>query len=424
LPAHIRSSPTVYIMTRSTDYLLIGGGLASAEAAKLIRQQDESAAITLVGDEPHAPYNRPPLTKAFLRGQKSRQEILLEPEAFYDEQRIALLLQSGVERLNPESKTVTLSGGENVSFDKALIATGGRPIHLELPGAELPNVHVMRNIEDAERIAAEAGEGKRAAVIGAGFIGMETAASLRQMGCEVAVIDVAPQVWPRFVPRRLAAYIQSYCARCGIGFCLGEEVTQIVGEERATSVLTSGGLDIACDFVCVGVGIRPHVEFAQAAGLKVDNGIVVNEKFQTSASDIYAAGDVANYPDPVFGKRRRVEHWGHAEYSGQLAGMNMTGADMTYDLLTYVWTDLFDLHIEFAGDESEYDHMVVRGGFERDRFIALYLWQSKLRAYAAVNTGEEEFAALQKLIRSGKDLTGYYGHLEDDDFNLEALLSR
>jgi NADPH-dependent 2,4-dienoyl-CoA reductase/sulfur reductase-like enzyme len=202
---------------------------------------------------------------------------------------------------------------------------------------------------------------------------MEVAASLTQRGVQVTVIEAQPHIWARFADATLAGFFQDYCIQNGVTFYTDEMVTEIRGHDRPSSVTTRSGKELPCDFVCIGVGIVPNVELARQAGLKVDNGVVVNEHLRSSHPDIYAAGDVANYQDPVFGKRRRVEHWGHAEYCGQLAGQNMAGAYNTYDLVTYVWSDIFDLHLEFAGDETEHDQVLLRGRFEDKSFIVLYL---------------------------------------------------
>jgi 3-phenylpropionate/trans-cinnamate dioxygenase ferredoxin reductase component len=199
-------------------------------------------------------------------------------------------------------------------------------------------------------------------------------------------------------------------------------VAEIRGKDRPTSVLTESGKDLPCDFVCIGVGIVPNAELAQQAGLEVDNGVVVNEYLQSSHPDIYAAGDVANYLDPIFRKRRRVEHWGHAEYCGQLAGQNMAGAANKYDLLTYVWSDIFDLHLEFAGDESEHDQVLLRGRFQDKSFTVLYLKQNILRAYFSINTSSKEFPILQRLIREKKDLTGKESQLRDLTIAIKGLV--
>jgi NADPH-dependent 2,4-dienoyl-CoA reductase/sulfur reductase-like enzyme len=203
---------------------------------------------------------------------------------------------------------------------------------------------------------------------------------------------------------------------------MNEKVTTIRGGGRASAVITQSGKELPCDFVCIGVGILPNVELAQEAGLEVNNGIIVDEFLRSSHPDLYAAGDIANYQDPIFGKRRRVEHWGHAEYCGQLAGQNMAGSQNKYDLLTYVWSDIFDLHLEFAGDESEHDRILLRGRFESKSFTVLYLKQNVLRAYFAVNTGSKEFPILQRLIRQKKDLAGKEAQLQDPTFLFKTIL--
>ena len=199
-------------------------------------------------------------------------------------------------------------------------------------------------------------------------------------------------------------------------------VSELRGDGRVQFATTKSGQVIACDLVCIGVGIVPNVELAQAADLTVDNGVVVDEQLRTSHLDIYAAGDVINYFDPVFNKRRRVEHWGHAEYSGQVAGRNMVGGENTYDFLSYVWSDIFDLHLEFAGDESEHDRILLRGRMEDDSFVQLFLKENALTAYFSVNSEMREFIALRRLIRTRKDLTGRDADLINKDFNLRELM--
>jgi 3-phenylpropionate/trans-cinnamate dioxygenase ferredoxin reductase component len=235
-------------------------------------------------------------------------------------------------------------------------------------------------------------------------------------------VETQPHIWPRFADATLANAIQEYCARKGITFRVGEQVMEIGGADRVASVLLQSGGMVPCDFVCIGIGITPNVKLAQQAELEVSNGIVVNEYLQSSHPDIYAAGDVANYVDPIFGKRRRVEHWGHAEYCGQLAGQNMVGAQNPYDLLTYVWSDIFDLHLEFAGDESERDQVLVRGQVTDNSFIVLYLKQSKLTAYFAINASSKDFPPLQRLIRQKKELAGKEADLENPAVPLKSLL--
>ena len=406
----------------STKYLLIGGGLACAEAAKQIRRLDERGGITMVSDEPNLPYNRPPLSKGFLRGEEEHEGLLVSNESDYREQGIETLLVVRAEGLDPAAALVSMSDGRDIRYEKLLIATGGSPVKLALPGADLPGIHYLRTLEDSRAIAAEAAPGKRAVIVGAGFIGLEVAASLTQLGVEVTVVEAMPRIWPRFADEKLASVIQGLCEERGVSFRLGQGVNGFGGDDRVSSVAIGEGDNLACDFACVGVGIRPNVQLAQAGGLDLDNGVVVDEFMHASHPNVFAAGDVANYFDPVFGKRRRVEHWGHAEYSGQVAGMNMAGEEMKYDLLTYVWSDIFDLHLEFAGDEAEHDEALVRGSVEERSFTQLYLKQGLLRAYFSINTPAKEFPILQRLIKRKKDVSGSAAELQDPEFNLRTLL--
>jgi NADPH-dependent 2,4-dienoyl-CoA reductase/sulfur reductase-like enzyme len=405
----------------STKYLLIGNGLASSQAAKQLREKDPQSAITMVGAELHLPYDRPPLSKEFLRGEKAREALFFDPEEYFRDQRVEVIVGAAVERLDVVNKNAALAQGAPIVFEKALIATGGRPVHLNIPGHDLPGVQYLRTLDDSAAIATDAGQGKRAVVIGGGFIGMELAASLTQRGCHVTVLEAHSHVWSRFADATLAGFFQDYCTRKGITFLTNERAAEIRGQGRPTSVITQSGKELPCDLVCIGVGIVPNVELAQQAGLAVDNGVVVNEYLQSSHPDIYAAGDVANYLDPIFGKRRRVEHWGHAEYCGQLAGQNMAGAQNKYDLLTYVWSDIFDLHLEFAGDESEHDQVLLRGTMQEKSFTVLYLKRHVLRAYFAINTGPAEFGMLQRLIRQKRDLTGREEQLQDPRFAIKGI---
>lgn len=406
-----------------TRYLIIGGGLAGSQAAKHLREQDAEAGIAIIAQEPYPPYDRPPLSKEFLRGEKARNELFFDPPDFFAARHIDLHLGTSVTHLDPRARTVTLSDQRVLTFEKALIATGGRPVRLSIPGHDLPGVHYLRTLDDAIQLSAEARPGTRAVLIGAGFIGVEVAASLTQRGVQATVIEAQPRIWPRFADAGLADVIQDYCARKGVTFRTAHQVTAVHGKDRVAAVALKSGESMPCEFVCIGVGILPNVELAREAGLTVDNGIVVNEFLESSHPDIYAAGDVANYLDPVFGKRRRVEHWGHAEYTGQLAAQNMVGRRKPYDLLTYVWSDIFDLHLEFAGDESEHDQVLQRGRPEDRSFFTFYLKQHRLTAYFAVNGSSRDFPPLQRLITQRTDLTGKEARLQDASIPIKSLLS-
>ncbi|MGH7229854.1 MAG: NAD(P)/FAD-dependent oxidoreductase [Nitrospiraceae bacterium] len=405
----------------STRYLLVGGGLASGQAAKQLRQQEPEVKIALVAEEPYVPYDRPPLSKEFMRGEKARKDIFFELPQYFEEHHIELILGTAVQRLDLSNKTAALANGRTFAFEKALIATGGRPVRLTLPGQDLSGVHYLRTLDDSTAISAEATPGRSAVIIGAGFIGMELAASLTQRGVHATVVETQARIWPRFADEILAKTVQDYCTGKGVNFRTNDQVMEIRGIENVSSVLMKSGEALSCDFVCIGVGIVPNVEMAQQAGLAINNGIVANEYLQTSHPDIYAAGDVVNYVDPLFGKRRRVEHWGHAEYCGQLAAQNMAGANNRYDLLTYIWSDIFDLHLEFAGDEHEHDQVLTRGRVEDKSFMILYLKQHALHAYFAVNASAKDFPPLQRLIRQKKNLSGKEAQLQDPAISIKSL---
>jgi NADPH-dependent 2,4-dienoyl-CoA reductase/sulfur reductase-like enzyme len=406
----------------TTHYLLVGGGLAAHQAAKQIRQLDAKAALTLVGQEPHVPYDRPPLSKEFLRGDKPRNELFYDPASWYADQHIDTLLGTSVQHLHLPEKTARLSNGRVLGFEKALIATGGRPIRLPIPGADLPGVHYLRTVDDADTILSHASAGARCVIIGAGFIGLEIAASLTHLGVHATVIESQSHIWPRFANRALAETIQGYCTQKGVVFRTDETVQHIERHHDRMAVSLRSGLTLPCHFVVIAIGITPNIELARDAGLSVTNGIVVDEFMQTSHPDIYAAGDIVNYADPIFGKRRRVEHWGQAEYTGQIAGKNMAGAQEPYDLVTYVWSDIFDLHLEFAGDESEHDEVLLRGKLEPMKFTQLYLKNKRLCAYFSINAGAKDFQPMQQLIRSKKDLSAYTSQLQDPTVPVKTLL--
>ncbi len=404
-------------------YLLIGGGLASFHCAKNLRRTDPDGSILLISEELIAPYDRPPLSKESIRGEKTREDLIYETPEKLAEQKIDLKLGSRVNSIDLAGHSVSLSTGETMTYEKAFIGVGGRVIRIPIPGAELPGVYYLRDLPDAEGIKAEAETAKKAVVIGAGFVGLETAASLTQLGVQVTVIEAMPHIWARFADEELAGFFMDYCEKKGITFVCNEMVNEIRGDKKASQVVTKNGKVFDCDFVCVGIGIVPNVELARDAGLAVDNGIVVNEFGQTSDPDVYAAGDVVNYHDPVFNRRRRVEHWGHAEYGGQIAGKNMAGGNETaYDFLSYVWSDIFDLRLESAGDEAERDTVIIRGKFEDAKFTVLYLKDGVLTAYLAVNGDIREFTVWRRLIRGKNDLRGKEDLLKDQTFNVRDLL--
>ena len=405
----------------STKYLLIGGGLASNEAAKAIRKKDDGE-IILIGAEPHLPYNRPPLSKEFLRGDKPLEKLFLAPKGYYAENNIKIFLERSVIGLDLSKKIASIDDGEEITFEKVLIATGGRPVRLNLPGNELRGMFYLRTINDSLNIQSVVENTKRFVLVGAGFIGMELASSLTKLGLEVIVIERGEYIWRRFLDERTAHFFQDYYSHKGIQFILNDSVIKIVGGTDVKGVELQSGKSIACDFIGVNIGIIPNVELGRQAGLKVDDGIWINEFMQSSHPDVYCAGDVANYPDPNFGKHRRVEHWGHAYYCGQLAGSNMVAETAKYDNLTSLWSNVFDLSLSFLGDESDYDHILLRGNYQDESFIVLYIKNDVLKAYLGVNASAKSFAPLRKIILTRQNIKDHIQELQDPNFDLSHLI--
>ncbi len=403
------------------DFLLIGGGVAAYNAGKRIRRLNAAARVILVSADSLPPYNLPPLSKEFLRGEQSESDIVFPPLTAMGGPMDTILSKS-VSVLDPERHEVTLDDDRRISFGKALLATGASPIVLPVPGAELQGVFYLRSASDALQIGAAAALSRQAIVIGAGFIGLEVAASLRKLGLEVTVVEAEARIWPRFADANVAEVVRSRCAAEGVKFLTGERVVSVNGEGAVTSVSTSGGLQIDCDIICVGIGITPNTALASAAGLEIANGIVVDAMMRTSAPEIFAAGDAINFPDPICGRRLRAEHWGHAEYSGQIAGANMAGGGSNYDFMSYAWSDVFDLHIESAGYIEDHDEVVVRGATSETSFTSLYLRDGALVGYCAINTEPVEFATYRKLIRSRQPLSDRLESLRDSTVNVRSLV--
>ncbi|MCF7854008.1 MAG: NAD(P)/FAD-dependent oxidoreductase [Candidatus Pacebacteria bacterium] len=407
----------------TTKYVLIGAGLASAEAVKGIRKHDKDGDILLVGAEPHLPYNRPPLSKDLLKGSKTRADIFCEDEGFYREAGVELKLGHTVTGLDAKKHTLTMDDGEERRFEKALLATGGSTVQLPHVSAEIEGVHYLRTVDDAESLERVARRTREAVVVGAGFIGMEVSATLTQMGVKVTVLEAQEHIWPRFAAPRLADAIQSYYEDKGVAFITGDKLSRLNAAPAVTSVTTESGREISCQLVCCAVGIKPDIDLGLEAGLDHENGLFVDKTMRTSHPDIYAAGDIANFPDPYFGKRRRVEHWGQAEYSGGLAGENMAGADKPYDLLTYAWSEGFDLHYEFGGDEGSVGSVIWRGEFPYPNFVCFHVRDNRISAFIAVNPDDALLGPLETLVKKRIDAAPVRRQLADPDASLTDVVS-
>ncbi len=311
---------------------IIGASLAGARAAAVLREEGFDGEVQLIGAERQPPYNRPPLSKGYLRGQERFEDQLVNPVAYYAEHAIELRLGTRAARIDPSRKDIELEGGEHVGYDRLLVATGGRNRALSVPGADLDGIFQLRTVEDCDRIRAAAQPGRRAVVIGLGFIGSEVTASLRQLGVEVTAVEGNPVPLARVLGKEVGEVLAAIHRDKGVKLVLEDSVAAFEGTGRVERVRTKKGRRLECDLMIAGIGIVPNSELLAAAGAAVDNGVLVDERCRTSLPDVYAAGDVANHLHPIFG-RLRVEHWNNAFQQGRAAARSMLGREEPYDYL-------------------------------------------------------------------------------------------
>lgn len=366
--------------------VIVGAGLAGASAAIELRAAGYRGAVTLVGDEPRLPYNRPALSKEYLRGEQAFDETLVRQAPEYAARDISLRLGASVAAIDPARHAIALGGGEELAYDRLLVATGGRARRLSVPGAALPGVFALRTAADADAIARAARPGMTAAVVGMGFIGCEIAASLRQLGLEVVGVDRGPAPLASVLGERVGAVLADVQRSRGVRVISGQTVARIAGDDRARGVVTSDGTELACDLVVAGIGIDPDDALLRAAGAEAADGVLVDAQCRTGLPDVYAAGDVANAPHALFG-RGRVEHWNNASSQGRLAARAMLGEARPWDYVHSFWSDQFDHSLEYVGLARSWDSVVFRGEPESRRFLGFYLERGRLLAAVGLNRG-------------------------------------
>lgn len=370
-------------------FVIVGASIAGASAAATLRDEGFDGRILLVGAEPHLPYDRPPLSKGYLTGSFPADKLLLRPPGFWDEQEIELLLGRPVVALHPRERAIELAGGERLAYDGLLLATGGRNRRLPVPGADLPGSYGLRTRDDADRIRAAISQARRAVVVGMGFIGSEIAASLRTLGLEVVAIEPQRAPLERVLGVEVGRVIAELHAEHGVELLLGEGVAAFEGDDRLRQVRTSTGRLVECDLAVVGVGIAPATELAEAAGLAVDDGILVDERCRTGAEGVFAAGDVARHDHPLHGRRIRVEHWQNAVEQGAAAARSMLARSEPYAELHWFWSDQYDANLQYLGHHTRFDELVVRGSLEERRFVAFYLENGVPLAAVGLNAGRD-----------------------------------
>lgn len=388
-------------MSDTARYVLVGGGLTSASAARAIRESDEEGRLVLLCGESALPYHRPPLSKGYLKGEAERDQLQVQPESWYEKRAIEVWTDARVTAIDPSGRSLELADGRQLEYETCLIATGGRARRLDLPGADLDGIHTLRDVEDSEALRSAMAEAESAVVIGASFIGMELASAFAGAGVRTTVVEVADRVWPKITDPGLARFFQGYFEDRGVEFVLGDRPVGYEGTGFVAAVALESGRSLSCDFAAVGVGIRLNLDFLDGTDVEVENGVVVDDRLRTSFGGLHAAGDVALYPDSLFGRRMRIEHWDNAKAQGAHAGRVMAGADEAYDHMSYFFSDVFDLSLHVVGDSESYDRVLVRGSLEEASFLAFYLEGDRLKAALTVNREWPEVEAAKGLIRGG-----------------------
>jgi 3-phenylpropionate/trans-cinnamate dioxygenase ferredoxin reductase component len=383
--------------------VIIGGGLAGGNAAATLRDEGFQGRVVLIGREPGIPFGRPPLSKTYLRSEQDLDGWYVRPADWYAEHDVELLVESSVVAVDPAAHNVVLESGQEIEYQKVLIATGGRNRRLEVPGAELPGIHQLRTVAECDAIMREAVASRHAIVVGMGFIGCEVAASLTQLGVRVTATFPDSEPLERVLGKEVGGVIGAFHRANGVELLPESRITAFEGTERLEAAVTADGDRVPCDFAVVGIGIEPDLP-TFASTVAQENGILVDELCRTSAPDVYAAGDVANHLHPVFG-RVRVEHFNNGEKMGRAAARSMLGFTSPYDYIHSFWSDQYDHKLEYVGHTTNWDEFVVRGSLKDGRLIGFYLLEGLVQAAVGIDRGGDpeadtdgEMAACARLV--------------------------
>jgi 3-phenylpropionate/trans-cinnamate dioxygenase ferredoxin reductase subunit len=370
-------------------FVIVGASLAGGTAAAKLRREGFDGSLVLIGAEPNLPYERPPLSKSFLRGETAFEDALVESETFYKENEIVTRLATPATSLDPSRKVVALAGGEEIPYHRLLVATGARNRRFPIPGIDLDGVLTLRTVDDALRIRSEIAPGRRAVLGGMGFIGSEVAASLRQRGVEVTVIDGAAVPLQRVLGGEVGRILEELHRDHGVRMFFNDRVAALEGPGRVERVVTANGERLDCDFAVLGLGVEPVIDWLGTSGIEFDNGVAVDELCRTNVEGVFAAGDVANHLHPVFRRRVRVEHWQNAIKHGRAAALSMLGKGEPYRDVHWFWSDQYDQNLQYAGFHTEWDQLAVRGSLKGRDFVAFYLKDGIVLAVVALNRGED-----------------------------------
>ena len=400
--------------------VIAGGGHAAGQVAVSLRHNKFEGRLVIVGDEPHLPYQRPPLSKKFLAGAMESERLYVKPASFYDDAGVELHLDTTITAIDRDAKCVRTKDDEEITYDKLVLAFGSRVRRLPVEGAKLKCVHYLRSIADVDGIRSDFESGRRLVVIGAGYIGLEVAAVARQAGLDVTVIEMADRVMSRVVSPEISDFYQIEHTNQGVTFRLSVGVSALTGKKRVKSVTTSEGEDIPADLVIIGVGILPNTELATDAGIDVDNGIIVDDRCLTSDPDIFAVGDCTSHPSAIYDRRLRLESVQNAVEQAKTAAANICGQDASYSQVPWFWSDQYDLKLQIAGLSEGYDDVVIRGDPAERSFSCIYLRENCLIAVDAINA-PRDFVASKQLIANRAEIDP--GLLRDPTTSLKDLAS-
>ena len=396
--------------------VIIGAGHAAGQAAASLRQEKYTGPITIIGDEAHLPYQRPPLSKAYLSGSQEVDRVYLRAEKFYQEKEIDLKLSTRATAIDPDAKAVELEDGSKIDYDKLLISTGSRPRLLSIPGSDLGGIHYLRTIDDVDGIRADMHEGANLVIVGGGYIGLEVAAVGIEQGLNVHVLEMEDRILQRVTTPTMSKYYDELHRGRGVQIHTNTGVTGFSGDAKVQKVMC-GDTEFAADMVIVGIGIVPNIELAEAAGIICDNGIVVDDHCQTSNPDIYAAGDCTNHPNALLDRRLRLESVPNAMDQARTSASNMLGGDKSYAAIPWFWSDQYELKLQMVGFSADGNREVLRGDMASNQFAVFYLKDNTVVAADTVNS-PKEFMLCKQLVGKEADTAV----LADSTSDLKSLL--
>ncbi len=406
---------------REVDYLLIGGGMASAHCAAELRRRGAEGSVLLVGREPEPPYERPPLSKEYLRGDAERSDAYVHESGWYEENGVELLTGKNAMSLDTAARTAKLQGGEEVAFGKALIATGAMVNILRADGANNEGIHYLRAFGNSDAIRSEAEQAEHVVMIGGSYIGAEVSASLTEMGKKCTILTLEDVALSNAFGEEAGRFFHEKLESKGVTIHGGEELDAFAGDGRVGAIIAKSGLEIDCDMVVVGVGVRPDTMLAERAGLECDNGIVCDSKLETSVEGIYSAGDVCSYVNTALGRRLRNEHWDVSMQQGMHAAKNMLGAGEDYDVVPYFFSDLADwASLEYIGPAKEPDEVIFRGEIGDGEFSTWYLKDGKVAGCLSVERSED-LAEARRMLAEGVDVSGSKDAMGDPGSDLSEI---